>query len=199
MIEIRHRHANAVLYKSETATTLKAALAEAVKAGADLAGAYLADANLADADLAGARSVPRGTEAKDPPEPYVRAATPEQRRAREQAQAERYRKRNPDVPVIERLDAKILAAVEGPAAIGALEMGQWHTCETTHCRAGWAITLAGEAGRALEAKYGPHGAGRMIYLASTGHAPHFFASNTRALEDLRERAAGDPAAAKETP
>lgn len=29
----------------------------------------------------------------------------------------------------------------------------------------------------------------MIYLASTGRVPHFYASNERALEDIREQAA----------
>ena len=29
---------------------------------------------------------------------------------------------------------------------GKLDMSTWHRCGTTHCRAGWAITLAGAAG-----------------------------------------------------
>jgi hypothetical protein len=69
-------------------------------------------------------------------------------------------------------------------------MDSWHTCETTHCRAGWAITLAGGPGKKLEKDYGPENAGRMIYLASTGRVPHFFATNERALEDIRACAAG---------
>jgi hypothetical protein len=68
-------------------------------------------------------------------------------------------------------------------------MSQWHTCETTHCRAGWAITLAGPDGKELEKKYGPRIAGAMIYRASTGRAPHFFASDKDALEDIRQCAA----------
>jgi hypothetical protein len=56
-------------------------------------------------------------------------------------------------------------------------------------RAGWAITLAGEMGKRLEQQYGPHHAGRMIYIASTGRSPHFFASDAAAMEDIRERAA----------
>jgi hypothetical protein len=66
-------------------------------------------------------------------------------------------------------------------------MGHWHdeSCRTTHCRAGWAIHLAGAAGYALEKQHGPQRAGAMLYRASTGRAPHFFASNERALEDIR--------------
>jgi len=173
-------------------------LAGAYLAGANLAGAYLAgadlaDANLADADLAGANlaganlagaiNAPPSTERTDPPEPYVRATNPEHYAKR----AERYRARNPDVPVIPDIDRQILGVVE--SGKGTLNMSAWHECETTHCRAGWAITLAGEKGKVLEDSYGPAVAGRMIYLASTGRAPHFFATNEHALADIRERAA----------
>jgi hypothetical protein len=98
------------------------------------------------------------------------------------------------VPVVEQLDARILALVEGGQ--GSLEMGNWHTCETTHCRGGWAVHLAGEAGHKLEAKVGIVRAARDIYLASTGQAPHFFErSNERALEDIRHCAAEQTAEA----
>ena len=49
-----------------------------------------------------------------------------------------------DVPIVKNLDAQILKAISDG---GGLEMGKWHTCDTTHCRAGWAITVAGDAGR----------------------------------------------------
>ena len=39
------------------------------------------------------------------------------------------------------------------------------------------------------AEYGAERAGAMIYRASTGRVPHFFASNERALEDLKASAA----------
>ena len=156
-------------------------LAGAYLAGANLAVAYLADANLADANLADA-------DKGDPTEPYKREApTPEVLARR----AERFRKRNPDVPVVEHLDRQMLAAVTNG---GKLDMSQWHTCETTHCRAGWAIVLAGDPGRELESKYGSFIAGGMIYRASTGCSPHFFASTERALEDIRRCAAESSAA-----
>ncbi|KDC67952.1 pentapeptide repeat protein [Bordetella bronchiseptica MBORD624] len=168
----------------------RANLADANLAGAYLADAYLADAylagaDLADANLADARNLPVGTEATSPAEPYQRDTRPAVER--NAARAARFRERNPTVPVVEALDAKILSAIENGS--GGLEMGAWHTCETTHCRAGWAVHLAGEAGYALEREHGPQYAGRMIYMASVGRAPHFFASNERAMADLREQAA----------
>ena len=161
--------------------------------GADLADAYLVGANLARADLAyaylvgadldGTKNVPDGKTQNDPPEPYDRKFAAERCAER----AARYRADHPEVPVVEALDVKILNVIESGA--GKLRMDQWHTCETTHCRAGWAITLAGEAGADLEAKHGSHRAGMMIYRASTGRVPHFFANDSRALEDIREQAA----------
>jgi hypothetical protein len=55
--------------------------------------------------------------------------------------------------------------------------------------AGWAVTLAGEAGKELEQQYGPHRAGHMIYTAAIGQSPHFFATNERAIESMKERIA----------
>jgi uncharacterized protein YjbI with pentapeptide repeats len=59
VIEILHRYTKAVVYRAETATTLREAVRMAVAsradlAGADLAGAYLAGANLTGANLTGA-------------------------------------------------------------------------------------------------------------------------------------------------
>jgi hypothetical protein len=91
-------------------------------------------------------------------------------------------------PLVEQLDRKILAEIE---AGGTLEMGRWHdsACATTHCRAGWAIHLAGAAGYELERRHGPEGAGALIYERSTGRRPDFFASTEDALADIRACAA----------
>ena len=88
------------------------------------------------------------------------------------------------------IDAKILAAVEANPT--QFDMSTWHSveaCETTHCRAGWAVHLAGEAGYALEAKYNAAYAGRLIYLVSAGYLPDFFCDNKTALADIKARAA----------
>ena len=65
----------------------------------------------------------------------------------------------------------------------ALAMDTWHTCETTHCIAGWAIHLAGEQGKALEEKFGPHIAG--LSLLGTEAASHFYDSKADATAWLR--------------
>lgn len=91
------------------------------------------------------------------------------------------------VPVVPDLDAAILAAID---AGGALDMREWHTCETTHCRAGWAITLGGEQGAALEKLCGAWLAGALIYQRSAGYVPDFLASDDDALADMRSRAGG---------
>lgn len=86
------------------------------------------------------------------------------------------------VPVVTNLDRKMLAAVSVP---GALDMGTWHACATTHCRAGWAITLAGKKGLELEDRVGPAVAGALIYAVSTGRkVPDFYATNEDAMTDM---------------
>jgi hypothetical protein len=71
-------------------------------------------------------------------------------------------------------------------------MGRWHTCENTHCRAGWAVALAGPEGRALEQFYDTPLAAMMIYDASDPtiriSPARFFETNTVALEDMRKLA-----------
>ncbi|HXJ49292.1 MAG TPA: pentapeptide repeat-containing protein [Candidatus Acidoferrum sp.] len=168
----------------------RANLADANLTRANLSGADLTDANLADADLTRAKNVPMmPAEASAPgrqPQTHEEWRANRPKNAAERAQ--RYRERHPEVPVVENLDAKILSVIEG--GDGRLEMGSWHTCETTHCRAGWAIHLAGKPGYELEQKYGdPAIAGRMIYRASTGRGPHFYATNASALEDIKRCAA----------
>ena len=93
----------------------------------------------------------------------------------------------PPVPIVPDLHAKIFAAVSQP---GALEMDVWHTCEKTHCRAGWVIALAGAEGRALEEFFDTPLAARKIYDASCPgyliNPARFFDSNKDALEDMRK-------------
>lgn len=98
-----------------------------------------------------------------------------------------------DIPIIPNIDMTILAAIKGG---GNLDMTDWHRCETTHCCAGWAIHLAGEAGVALEKKHGSAGAGALIYAASRPNKPipNFYASNAAALADIKACAAEQAAA-----
>ena len=99
----------------------------------------------------------------------------------------------PAIPAIENIDAQIFAAAEQP---GALRMDKWHTCGTTHCRAGWAVHLAGEAGYALERFHNTALAAQLIYRASGSPISpvRFFNSNEAALADMRKRASEHAAA-----
>lgn len=69
-------------------------------------------------------------------------------------------------------------------------MGKWHTCENTHCRAGWVVTLAGAEGKALEAFFNTSLAAMKIYDASCPgfriNPARFFDENDAALEDIRK-------------
>lgn len=90
------------------------------------------------------------------------------------------------VPLVENIDARILAACSADGC--SLKMNDWHTCETTHCRAGWAIHLAGESGYALERAVGPSTAGALIYARSRPDQPipDFYASDNSAMADLQK-------------
>jgi hypothetical protein len=151
----------------------------AVLSGADLSGADLSDANLrravlSDAVLSGAdlrRAVLSGADL--------------------------------EIPIIPHIDAAILASIEANKATGknGLEMGRWHGggcdetnwCNTTHCRAGYAICLAGKDGFALEAKVGSAAAGALIYAKSRPNkpVPDFYCDNERAMADIVACAAED--------
>ncbi len=102
-------------------------------------------------------------------------------------------------PIVANIDAAILEAVQSSAS-GTLDMSTWHQCETTHCRAGWAVHLAGAAGYTLEDRVGPNAAGALIYAASRPGVPvpNFFATDEETLVDLRECAA-KPGTSGETP
>ena len=95
----------------------------------------------------------------------------------------------PPVPTIPDIHSAISAAVSQP---GALDMGAWHRCEKTHCRAGWVVTLAGDAGKALEAFYDTALAAMKIYDASSAlpkvSPVRFFDGNEEALADMKRMA-----------
>jgi hypothetical protein len=160
-------------------------LRQAVLCGADLSDTDLRDADLSGADLAEADlsgAVLRGALLLDTDLRSVDLY------GSDLSGADLSRAALGDVPVVPAIDAAILARIE---AGGRLEMSAWHTCETTHCRAGWAIALAGWPGEALEDALGAAIAGTFIYAASRPGVPipDFYASNSDALADLRVAAA----------
>jgi hypothetical protein len=95
------------------------------------------------------------------------------------------------IPKIENIHRRIF---EAASKDGALDMSEWHiggTCGTTHCRAGWAVVLAGEAGKTLEDVYGTGVAATLIYQASDPdleRVPDWMASNEDAMADMKRLA-----------
>ena len=68
------------------------------------------------------------------------------------------------LPKIPGIHQAVYTAASHP---GALDMSSWHTCETTHCRAGWVVALAGDVQPALQHEYrllraGLHGCWRPV-------------------------------------
>lgn len=93
-----------------------------------------------------------------------------------------------EVPIIKNIHKKVY---EAASKTGCLNMGAWHSCETTHCRAGWVVTLAGEKGKELETRIGTPAAAALIYWKSDKklkQLPNFYASNADALEDMKNMA-----------
>lgn len=92
----------------------------------------------------------------------------------------------PPVPAIQNIHTKVFEAAAAP---DALDMAWWHTCETTHCRAGWVVHLAGDAGYDLESHFGPAAAALLIYRASDPEHPvtpaRFYETTREALADMR--------------
>ena len=89
------------------------------------------------------------------------------------------------------------AVYAAAAQPGALDMDSWHhACGTTHCRAGWVITLAGDGGKALEWALGTPAAAALIYQASDPkleRVPDFYCDSATALEDMRRLAEAESA------
>jgi len=177
-VEVHNRWSNAIQFTAEIlcrpdasiGVKLGLAVRWARRNGADLSGADLRDADLRGADLSDADlrdAVLRGAD--------LRGAV----------------LRGADLRgalVIENIHQKVYAAASQP---DALDMGDWHTCETTHCRAGWVVTLAGKEGQKLESRIGTAAAASLIYLASDpslDRFPSFYCGNGEALADMKRLA-----------
>lgn len=92
------------------------------------------------------------------------------------------------VPIIPNIHQKVYRAASKP---GALDMSTWHSCKTTHCRAGWVVVLGGTQAKILEIRIGTGFAARRIYKAS-GHRNYnnmeFCASERESLADMKRLA-----------
>jgi hypothetical protein len=94
----------------------------------------------------------------------------------------------PPIPVIANVHQTVFAAASSPKA---LDMKTWHTCEKTHCWAGWVVTLAGEAGKRLESFFDTPLAAMKILDASSPlrvSPVRFFEDNADALRHMKDMA-----------
>lgn len=91
------------------------------------------------------------------------------------------------VPKIENIDKVVYEACSQP---NALNMNDWHTCDTTHCRAGWVVHLAGKAGKELELFHNTALAAQLIYAESGSpiNPCRLFDDNVDAMADMKARA-----------
>jgi hypothetical protein len=170
-------------------------LIDADLGGADLGGADLRGANLRDADLSDADLIDANLRGANLSDADLRGANLRGANLRDADLSDANLRgadlRGANVPIVPRLHTMILAALDTG---GTLDMDTWHseTCATTHCRAGWAIALAGKAGKELEDKVGPAVAGALISVASCpaleGRVPNFYDTNDGALADIRRLA-----------
>ena len=96
----------------------------------------------------------------------------------------------PEIPVILDIHKRVYEAVIAPDH--HLNMKDWHTCQMTHCRGGWVVTIAGEAGKKLESFHGTLLAAQLIYDASDPtqrfNPCRFFDSDEVAMEDMKRLA-----------
>lgn len=94
----------------------------------------------------------------------------------------------PPIPIIPGIDKRVFEAIN----IGELNlrMSDWHTCNTTHCRAGMVVHLAGEDGYALERFHNTALAAQLIYRESGSpiNPCRFYDSDADALADMKKRA-----------
>jgi len=162
-----------------------AVLRGAVLRGAVLRGADLIGANLIDADLRGA--VVRGANliGADLSGAVLRGAN----LIGANLIGADLRENLEGVPFIKDIHQTVYNACTVPP--DALDMVDWHKCETTHCRAGWVVTLAGEGGKALKFAMGTPAAAAIIYLKSDPKLekmPDFYCSNEEALADMKRLA-----------
>jgi len=190
--EIKHRWTGRVIFTAEIecderqAANFKLGLAikVAVGKGADLKGAYLEGAYLKGAYLKGAHL--EGASLKGA---YLEGAHIEGAYLKGAHLEGAYFGRVPIIPNIHT--AVYEASTQTPES---LDMGRWHSCGTTHCRAGWVTTLAGEAGAKLEAEIGTPAAAMAIYAASDPEylqrdgCPDFLCGNDAALADMKRLA-----------
>jgi hypothetical protein len=153
--------------------------------GADLSGADMRGANLSCADLSGADMRGANLSGADLSGADMRGANLS---GADMRGADLIGANLRECPV--KIPDIHKAVYEAASQPNALDMGTWH-CGTSHCRAGWVVTLAGEGGKALEYAMGTPAAATAIYLASDPNlekVPNFYATNDEAMADMKRLA-----------
>jgi len=164
LIRANLRRANLIRANLRRANLIRANLRDADLSGADLSGANLSGADLSRANLRGADLSGANLSGADLSGADLSGA---------------------DLPKIDRyenLRGDICARV--CATPQHLEMSAWHTCETTHCLAGWA-TVIHPQGRLLESIYGTSAAAAIIFHVCEGEVPDFHSDNETAMKWLK--------------
>jgi len=183
-----------VLFRTDTAATMSDAVEQAVAQRTNLSHADLSHADLSHANLIGANLIGANLRGANLRGAYLIGAVLIDANLRGANLSDAYlRGANLSganlidavgLPIVDDAPQRLLAVATTVLGDGAtLAMGNWHTCDTTHCLAGWAIHQAGTIGKTLESLHGPHMAGLLLL----GHeaAGHFYDSNKDAIKWLR--------------
>jgi hypothetical protein len=200
-IEIKHRWTGEVLFSGDY-ETLRDAVIAADFSGANLGGANLGGANLRSSDLSGANLRSADLRSADLGGANLGGANLRSANLSgadlSGANLGGANLRSANLGGAKNFDPKVSIGVTpdsdlprrvAEAALAdpkSLNMSTWHSCETTHCLAGWAVHLSGAAGYALEKLTSAATAGAIL-LPSAAHL--FYADNEAALEWCRQQLA----------
>ena len=143
------------------ANLIRADLRGANLRGANMCGADLRCADLRDADLSGADihgADLRGADLRD---------------AKGFFEVQK-------MPIRANICARVCQTPE------ALNMMDWHTCDTVHCLAGWAVTLHPQ-GVELEKRLGTPAAASLLFHVCEGEVPEFYSNEQTAMNWLKKQ------------
>ena len=88
------------------------------------------------------------------------------------------------LPIADDAPSRLLAVAKSAlSSSDALEMGTWHTCETTHCVCGWAEHLGGSLAKLIVEQFG-NDVGGLMLLGVKAHS-YFYSTNGQARAFLQ--------------